>query len=674
MSDTIRIKRRSGGAPGAPASLSNAELAYNEVDHTLYIGEGTGGAGGSASTIRAIGGDGLAVTLPPGPTGPQGPPGATGPAGPGIPTGGTTGQVLTKTSATDYATNWQTPTAGGGGNVSNSGTPTNGQLAQFTDATHIQGINGSALGFESTANKGAANGYASLDATAKVPAAQLPSYVDDVVEYANLAAFPATGAAGIIYVAIDTGKIYRWSGSAYVEISPSPGSTDAVPEGSINLYYTDARVAANPTVAGKADASALAAYAPLASPVFTGDARAVTPATSDNDTSIATTQFVKAQGYATTAALAGYQPLDGDLTSLAAASSVAIYYRSAADTWAAVTIGSGLSFTSGTLDAPVFTSSAKGEVPASGGGTANFLRADGTWAAPAGGGGGIPEPVGDGFYGRNMASGTGSWVAAVKKAGDTMTGALTVLPGAGAEGITLSSAAGQARLVAAGSAADVGLFVTGKGVASHYFYTNSFANVQLSIVHQTAAGAVMIAGGDGSATPYNIYMNTGGNVKTQTPAIASNDTSIATTAWARNMLAARSCFQAVLPSNQVGFTATTWSPCNFATANFNTGSNYNTGTLAWTPPAGKVQINVGLYFSNITANTDSYIAIYKNGGIFRQGKFYTNTALLGMNISCIDNASGSDAYQVYCFLGGVGGGGGGTLNAGALTFFDGSQI
>jgi hypothetical protein len=67
---------------------------------------------------------------PPGPTGPEGPEGppgatgptgatgatgATGPAGPGVPTGGTTGQVLTKTSSTDYATNWQTPTGGGGG-------------------------------------------------------------------------------------------------------------------------------------------------------------------------------------------------------------------------------------------------------------------------------------------------------------------------------------------------------------------------------------------------------------------------------------------------------------------------------------------------------------------------------------------------------------------------------
>jgi hypothetical protein len=97
---------------------------------------------------------------------------------------------------------------------------------------------------EVTANRAVANGYASLDAGAKVPATQLPSYVDDVQEFANLAALPGTGTAGIIYVTLDTNKTYRWSGSAYIEISPSPGSTDAVSEGSVNLYHTTGRAAA----------------------------------------------------------------------------------------------------------------------------------------------------------------------------------------------------------------------------------------------------------------------------------------------------------------------------------------------------------------------------------------------------------------------------------------------
>lgn len=69
--------------------------------------------------------------------------------------------------------------------------------------------------------KGVANGIVPLDGNALIPSQYLPSYVDDVIEYANLAAFPATGSNGVIYVALDTNKTYRWSGSIYIEISPS---------------------------------------------------------------------------------------------------------------------------------------------------------------------------------------------------------------------------------------------------------------------------------------------------------------------------------------------------------------------------------------------------------------------------------------------------------------------
>lgn len=66
--------------------------------------------------------------------------------------------------------------------------------------------------------KQAAGNYATL-VNGLVPSTQLPSYVDDVVEAANLAALPVSGETGKIYVTLDTNKIYRWSGSAYVEIS-----------------------------------------------------------------------------------------------------------------------------------------------------------------------------------------------------------------------------------------------------------------------------------------------------------------------------------------------------------------------------------------------------------------------------------------------------------------------
>lgn len=69
--------------------------------------------------------------------------------------------------------------------------------------------------------KAKANGLCPLGSDTKVPSTYLPSYVDDVLEYASKTNFPATGEDGKIYVAEDTNKTYRWSGTAYVEISAS---------------------------------------------------------------------------------------------------------------------------------------------------------------------------------------------------------------------------------------------------------------------------------------------------------------------------------------------------------------------------------------------------------------------------------------------------------------------
>jgi len=95
----------------------------------------------------------------------------------------------------------------------------------------------STLGFtpEDSANKGNANGYAGLDATGKVPSAQLPSYVDDVLEYADFASLPGAGETGVIYVTLNTNLTYRWSGSAYVVMS----TTLALGETSDTAYRGD---------------------------------------------------------------------------------------------------------------------------------------------------------------------------------------------------------------------------------------------------------------------------------------------------------------------------------------------------------------------------------------------------------------------------------------------------
>lgn len=97
-------------------------------------------------------------------------------------------------------------------------------VANMDDITTLTTAVGTKL---NASEKGVANGVATLDANGLVPSSQLPSYVDDVLEYTNLAAFPGTGETGKIYIALDTGKIYRWSGSVYINISSSVSTADA---------------------------------------------------------------------------------------------------------------------------------------------------------------------------------------------------------------------------------------------------------------------------------------------------------------------------------------------------------------------------------------------------------------------------------------------------------------
>ena len=111
----------------------------------------------------------------------------------------------------------------------------NALSAANTNASTIAALTPASIGAQP------AGTYATL-VNGTVPAAQLPSFVDDVIEAAGAVNFPATGDAGVIYVDTATDKAYRWSGSTYIEISASPGTTDDVAEGSLNLYHTNARV------------------------------------------------------------------------------------------------------------------------------------------------------------------------------------------------------------------------------------------------------------------------------------------------------------------------------------------------------------------------------------------------------------------------------------------------
>jgi hypothetical protein len=96
-----------------------------------------------------------------------------------------------------------------------------GHVHSYLDITNLNEYTGFDSRYQISSQKGQINGYASLDETGKVPSSQLPSYVDDVLEFPNFISFPISGSTGIIYIALDTNRTYRWSGSTYLEISPS---------------------------------------------------------------------------------------------------------------------------------------------------------------------------------------------------------------------------------------------------------------------------------------------------------------------------------------------------------------------------------------------------------------------------------------------------------------------
>ena len=118
-----------------------------------------------------------------------------------------------------------------------------------------------------------------------MPSIQLPSYVDDVLEFAALANFPATGENGKIYIAIDTNKTYRWSGTVYIYITSGAVDSVAGKTGVVTLVKADVGLG---LVDNTSDLSK------LSNPILTGVPIAPTAALGTNTTQIATTAFVLA--------------------------------------------------------------------------------------------------------------------------------------------------------------------------------------------------------------------------------------------------------------------------------------------------------------------------------------------------------------------------------------------
>lgn len=248
--------------------------------------------------------------------------------------------------------------------VDASGTPTVGQYAKWVTAVTIQGVAPATVLSDIGAQP--AGSYQPLD-TELTAIAGLTSAADQAPYFTGSGAaalMTVTTAARTVLDDTTVGAMLTTLGglssataaTTYAPLAsptftgdpkaPTPTAGDNDTSVATTAFVTTA-------IAGKADTSALASYALLASPTFTGDPKAPTPATADNDTSIATTAYVQAQGYLTSAAAtAAYQPLDADLTSLAAAAGTnTIYYRNGINSWAAVNVSTGLSFSGGNLTA-----------------------------------------------------------------------------------------------------------------------------------------------------------------------------------------------------------------------------------------------------------------------------------------------------------------------------------
>lgn len=266
MANTIRIKRRaSGGGAGAPASLENAELAYNEQTDVLYYGKGTGGSGGSATTIEVVGGTGAMVTL---------------------------GTAQTISGVKTFSASPLVPTPAAGDST--------------TKAASTAFI---------TSQLGANNGIATLDGSGKLTASQVPAIaISDTFVVASQAAMLAlTAEVGDIAIRTDTSETYILKASPastlanwQILLSPATGGVTSV------FGRTGAVTAAS----GDYTVGQVTGAAPLASPALTGTPTAPTAATATNTTQIATTAFVKAQGYSTTTGTVTSVAVSGGTTGL----------------------------------------------------------------------------------------------------------------------------------------------------------------------------------------------------------------------------------------------------------------------------------------------------------------------------------------------------------------------
>ncbi len=242
--------------------------------------------------------------------------------------------------------------------------------AHASSTSNPHSVTASQVGAIATSARGVANGVASLDANGIIPSSQLPSYVDDVLEYDKKASFPTEGETGKIYVDKATNLTWRWGGTAYVEISPSI----AIGTTSSTAFAGDkGQTAYTHAVTNKGSAFASGLYK-----ITTNAEGHVTAATAVQKSDITALGIPGENSTYTLAGLMG--------SSAKGSGTQPIYWNGSAFVNTSYTVSKSVPSTAIFANMGAATASAAGTagyVPAPAAGKQNsFLRGDGTWVVP----------------------------------------------------------------------------------------------------------------------------------------------------------------------------------------------------------------------------------------------------------------------------------------------------